>query len=126
MSPIEVPRLKMIPATAAISAQVTTGQYLLSRESGFRRSARMDANPITRGRRNGNGVARLTVALVVYLSDRRTIVPFRSGVKTLRQVQGVPKSTVLCKAGIGDGGGLKQLYIISHNFATRKNCTFHH
>lgn len=91
VSLVEIPRLGVITAIAAVSAQITARHYLLGRDFKFLLSSRVDANPIAYGGRHGNSVARLTVALVLYLPDGRAFVPFRSGVKALRQVQSIPK-----------------------------------
>jgi len=88
---VEIPRLGVITAIATVSAQITARQYLLGRYFEFFLSTRVDANPIAYGRRHGNSVARLAVALVLYLPDGRAFVPFRSGVKAFRQIQSIPK-----------------------------------
>lgn len=79
----------MIAAVAAVSAQVTAGQYLLGRDLRFPLSTRVDTNAVANGGRHGYGVARLAVALILYPPDGRASVPFRSGVETFRQA--VPK-----------------------------------
>lgn len=92
VSPVKVPWLLMNPTVAAAPAQVTAGHYVLRRESWPFRPVRVDANAVAHSGRHGNGVARLTVALVVHLPDGRTLVPFTSSVERGRQIQRIPKA----------------------------------